>query len=173
MCVSVVEVSMGMEKEVVHVSEPLQFFRINEKQIKDVKTIVLESQNIDVEFLSHWCKLFSGINEVVERISFIGCNFLEDDGCMPDPIKYISHLTITNCKLTATQAEEVLRGLDPYCTRSIDFSQNRLGQDEKRFYEALYNYVGGGAMSLEILDLRGNGLINEFPCNECITKILF
>jgi hypothetical protein len=157
---------------VIKITERSQFLGMTHEQMRTVKSVVIEKQDIDLEFHEHWCTLFSSAPVFLEDVVFRDCNLLEDLG-IPIPINYAVNLAIVNCGLVATQVELVLQELDPYYIRRIDFSHNRLGEDEKQFYKALCQYVGGGRMSLQELDLRWNGLKEQFPYNKENTNVLF
>lgn len=149
------------------IEERTQFLHLRAEDIIGVRSIDLKDLNVDESFCLHWTKLFA--NAQFDRVSFNNCDFAES-------VFYIflglvvADLRITRCAITVYAAEEVLRGINPYNIKCIDFSNNRLGENEEMLGMILQEYVYG-IMALSSLDLRHNGITESFiGCTFAVQK---
>jgi hypothetical protein len=148
----------GMEIDAVHISEREQLFALTSEQVKCIKSISFEKQDVDYAFCSHFCVLAIGHN--FDNIDFSHSTFTDEALNILNGSTSIS-LKLTNCSITASNADEILRYVCPYSIKSIDFSYNKLGEQEAVFEQVLRSRVFG-AMRLNVLNLKENGFSADF-----------
>jgi hypothetical protein len=173
--VEMVEDVMGMETivpvgETVHISDRAQFLAITPEQAKGIRDISFNGQNVDESFCEHWCTLFSGLS--FNRLVFDECSFDKNSFFIFEGV-IVANLMATRCGIETSQVGEILRAIDPYSIRNVDFSFNTLNNDGGNLYSILCKYVGGGRMHLNTLDLRGNSLSEFLYDTKNISRILF
>jgi hypothetical protein len=153
-----VEDVKGMEKEIECISERGQFFQITEKLAQGVAGIYFENQEIDEDIRMHWDDIFIGHN--FESIGFIHCHLWDSNFDIFNSIT-VENLIVSDCGITAKNAERMLLFAYPYKLRSIDFSCNKLGENEVLFKQILLNNIYG-IMGLSFLNLKDNEFSQAF-----------
>lgn len=146
----------GMEK--LYISERCQFFALNAVSMDGVDSVEFSHQYIDAEFFSQWARIS---NKNLKEIRFNMCTFVDDFGYGILDNAVLTSLSVTNCGITASDSRNFLLGIYPYTIEYIDFSNNKLGQDESVFRQVLQDnvfFIMGGVT----FDLRGNDFSKTF-----------
>jgi hypothetical protein len=157
MCASGVG-GMIMEGEAVHISESQQFFQIDAEQAKNIRSISFEKQNINEAFFLKWHSVLS--YDLVDVV-FDQCRFLDDFALGILNGTTLTNLTITNSGISAEDAQEILSNLCSCSIRCINFSKNKLGENENLFEQVLQDKVYR-IMCLSTFNLKENNFSNSF-----------
>jgi hypothetical protein len=153
------EVVKNFSEVTVKITERSQFLDMTQERAKEVKSIGFEGVDIDQKIYEHWAMLFV-FNNYFDVVSFYLCNFLDCSFNIFDGLA-VSNLTIKNCELDSAKARDVLRKIDHFSIRDIDFSYNKIATNEAFFEEGLRNDVFG-IMGINNFDLRGNEFSKDF-----------
>ncbi len=130
-----------------------KFLSMNGHDVDGVKNLVFQKIVLDEDFYYHFAKIIEG---EFDRIKFIDCKL--DEGVTFSNILdscNVVNLEIINCGITEADASELLMRINPYCIKSINFSNNNFS---KSIVEALKNVICGRIV-LDDIDL-GNETLN-------------
>ena len=144
----------------VNISTLKQFFKLTPEQTTEIKSISfdgLEISDSDLDFCNHWDKLFP--NREFTDISFNNCIIVGYSLFFLNGVD-VTNLSIKNCNLTSDQATNVLHDINSYLIYNVDFSHNRLGDDEEVFKDNLAFIFA--ATAIFSLNLECNGFSSSF-----------
>jgi len=125
-----------------------------------VKSINISNQYIDYELLPHIDEILSKcIN--VNDLTFNNCHFDNLLGIDSIDFSFLGNLSlrkiaIINCEIDDKAMGEILRNLNGYTVREIDFSNNKLGADKELFDKLMSGYFNGGKFAIKAPNLSGN-----------------
>ena len=159
-------------KEYAVIKECEKLLSIKPKQAKEIKYLRIENQIIDNEVSSILLFL-----ENIETIFFINCN-LDEEIYLLSMISSVTKIGFIKCELTSDRLYDILCALNPYEeTNLLDLSKNKLGENPKRFIEALEKNVFSFKY-IETLILLDNGFdensISEIKkiCERDVKKLI-
>lgn len=161
--IAIVEDVKGMKEDVhsmesVCITDRKQFFAITPEQVRSIKEVSFENQDIDTDVMSYWSKLF--VDYYPSKVSFDRCHFLGMGICIFNSF-VVSELAVTNCALQASDLSSVL-AIDPYQQiKRLDLSHNSLGANKQTLIDILNDHVAG-VFCIQTLDLRYNDLDSSF-----------
>ena len=144
------EIELEIEKYTV-IKEREILLQIKPKQAKKIKYLRIENQIID-----HRVSAILLFLENIEAIFFINCN-LDEEVYLLSMFPSVTKIGFIKCELTSERLYELLCALNPYeQTDLLDLSKNKLGENPKRFIEALEKNVFSFKY-IETLILLDNG----------------
>ena len=142
--------------EEVTIIDRSQLLSITPEQAKKIKSLIIENQTIDNEFLLIWDKNFN--KKEFDYLSFKHCCFPCVTGIFCGML--VHNLEVIDCGLDEDDVYDIIHGVNPYIINHLSLAMNSLSDPEGNIIDLFIRYVSG-CWSASI-DLSGNCFTDEF-----------